>query len=128
MNGLIQQEIRYRLLKILADEPRIGQRQIAEKMGISLGVVNYCLREFAKKGLIKIHRFKSARNKVPYSYILTPRGVEEKGRVTVRFLKRKIEEYEEIKRQIALLTKEVEENGLQHLVSEEVEEAASTSA
>jgi EPS-associated MarR family transcriptional regulator len=118
MNGRIQQEIRYRLLKLLADEPRIGQRQIAEKMGISLGVVNYCLREFAKKGLIKIHRFKSARNKVPYSYILTPTGVEEKGRVTVRFLKRKIEEYEEIKRQIALLTKEVEENGLQHLVSE----------
>ena len=57
-------------------------------------------------------RFKSAKNKLPYSYMLTPQGIEEKGRITVRFLKRKLSEYEEIKHQIAALTEEVEKNGL----------------
>ena len=92
---------------------------LAKMMGISVGKVNYCISELAKKGLIKINRFKSAKNKVPYTYILTPRGIEEKATLTVRFLKRKLEEYEEIKRQIEALTEEVEENELMDLVKGE---------
>ena len=120
MNHAYEQEIRYRLLNLLADEPQLRQLDMARKMGISVGKVNFCISELAKKGLIKVNRFKSAKNKVPYSYMLTPRGIEEKGRITVRFLKRKIEEYEEIKCQIGVLTEEVEENGLQGLAESEI--------
>ena len=69
-------------------------------------------------------RFKSAKNKLPYSYMLTPRGIEEKGRITVRFLKRKLSEYEEIKHQIAVLTEEVEKNGLRNMAESEIGELA----
>jgi len=120
MNHLYEQEIHYRLLNLLADEPQLRQLDMAKKMGISVGKVNYCLSELAKKGLIKVKRFKSAKNKLPYSYMLTPRGIEEKGRITVGFLKRKLAEYEEIKRQIGALTEEVEENGLQRLAESEI--------
>ena len=112
MNHAFEQEIHYRLLNLLVDEPQLRQLDIAKKMGISVGKVNYCIAELAKKGLIKVKRFKSAKNKLPYSYMLTPQGIEEKGRITVRFLKRKLSEYEEIKHQIAALTEEVEKNGL----------------
>ena len=112
MNQSFEQEIHYRLLNLLVDEPQLRQLDIAKKMGISVGKVNYCIAELAKKGLIKVKRFKSAKNKLPYSYMLTPQGIEEKGRITVRFLKRKLSEYEEIKHQIAALTEEVEKNGL----------------
>ena len=88
---------------------------MAKKVGISVGKVNFCISELAKKGLIKVKRFKSSKDKVPYSYILTPRGIEEKARITARFLKRKLVEYEEIKRQIAVLAEEVEENGLREM-------------
>jgi EPS-associated MarR family transcriptional regulator len=107
-----EQEIRYRLLKILTQESSLTQRDMAERMGISLGKVNYCLSELAKKGLIKVHRFKSAKNKIPYTYFLTPRGLEEKARLTVKFLKRKLSEYEEIKRQIRDLVLEIEAEDL----------------
>jgi EPS-associated MarR family transcriptional regulator len=112
MNHPYEQEIRYRLLKILSQESNLTQRQMAKKMGISLGKVNYCLSELAKKGLIKVTRFKSAKNKIPYTYILTPHGLEEKARFTVSFLKRKIFEYEEIKRQVNELAREVDKEKL----------------
>jgi len=93
-------------------------------MGISVGKVNFCISELAKKGLIKVKRFKSAKNKLPYSYMLTPRGIEEKGRITVRFLKRKLAEYEELKQQIGVLTEEVEKNGLRGMAESEIGEMA----
>ncbi|RJO61818.1 MarR family EPS-associated transcriptional regulator [candidate division WS5 bacterium] len=110
MNHTYEQEIRYRLLKVLSQDPQLGQRDMAKKMGISLGKVNYCISQLAAKGLIKITRFRSAKNKIPYTYVLTPKGIEEKGRLTLRFLKRKLSEYEEIKKQIRELHCEVEEN------------------
>ena len=112
MNHSYEQEIRYRLLKVLSQEPNLGQRDMAKRMGISLGKVNYCVSELASKGWIKITRFKSAKKKIPYTYMLTPKGLQEKGKLTIRFLKRKIEEYEEIKMQIRGLHCEVEEGGL----------------
>ena len=124
MNHRYEQEIHYHLLNLLADEPQLRQLDMAKKMGISVGKVNFCISELAKKGLIKVKRFKSAKNKVPYSYMLTPRGIEEKGRIIVRFLKRKMSEYEEIKRQIAALTEEVEKKGLRGLAESELVEMA----
>ena len=124
MNHTYEQEIRYRLLNLLADEPQLRQLDMAKMMGISVGKVNFCISELAKQGLIKVKRFKSAKNRVPYSYFLTPHGIEEKGRITVRFLKRKIAEYEEIKRQIVILAEEVEKNGLRGMAESELGEIA----
>ncbi len=112
MNQHYEQEIRYRLLKVLGQDPNLGQRDMAKRMGISLGKVNYCVSELASKGWIKITRFKSAKKKIPYTYMLTPKGLEEKGRLTLRFLKRKLSEYEEIKKQIRELHYEVEQESL----------------
>ena len=112
MNHNYEQEIRYRLLKVLSQDPNLGQRDMAKRMGISLGKVNYCVSGLASKGWIKITRFKSAKKKIPYTYMLTPKGVEEKGRLTLRFLKRKLSEYEEIKKQIRELHYEVEQESL----------------
>ncbi|MFH1675081.1 MAG: MarR family EPS-associated transcriptional regulator [Pseudomonadota bacterium] len=112
MNNLYEQEIHYRLLKLVGKDRRFTQRDMAKEMGISLGKVNYCLSELAKKGLIKITRFKSAKNKVPYTYILTPKGMKEKAELTVEFLKIKISEYNEIRRQIKELSAEIEEDEL----------------
>ena len=118
MNNPHEQEIRYRLLKILTQESNLTQRDMAKEMGISLGKVNYCLSELAKRGLIEVVRFKSAKNKIPYTYILTPGGLEEKARLTANFLRRKVAEYEEIQRQIMELSREVQEdkqNGISHV-------------
>ena len=108
MNIPYEQEIRYRLLKILSQETNLTQREMAKKMGISLGKVNYCLSELTRKGFIKINRFKSSSNKMRYIYVLTPHGLEEKGRLTLSFLRTKMLEYEEIKKQIRDLSREVE--------------------
>ncbi|MBW1895860.1 MAG: MarR family EPS-associated transcriptional regulator [Deltaproteobacteria bacterium] len=110
-----EQEIRYRLLKILSRESKMTQRQMAKEMGVSLGKVNYCLSELSKIGVIKVNRFKSAKNKIPYAYVLTPKGLEERARVTVSFMKRKIAEFEEIERQIRELALEVKDENLEDL-------------
>ena len=107
MNKSYEQEIRYHLLKILAREPKLGQREMAKRMGISLGKVNFCVSELSAKGWIKITRLKNARKKIPYIYMLTPKGLEEKGKLTVRFLKRKVSEYEKIKMKINEIYHEV---------------------
>jgi EPS-associated MarR family transcriptional regulator len=112
LNNFTQQEISYRLLKLLSRGADLTQRQMAVKMEISLGKVNYCLSELAKKGLIKIKRFKASENKLQYLYHLTPRGLETKANLTVSFLKRKMAQYDEIKHQIQELTREAEEAGL----------------
>ena len=118
MNHFYEQEIRYCLLKILAEEPQLGQSEMAKKMGISLGKVNFCVSELAAKGWIKITRLKSARKKIPYIYMLTPKGLEEKGKLTVRFLKRKVSEYEEIKMQISEVYQEVKHEAVDNLDGE----------
>ena len=112
MNSDYEQEIRYRLLKVLSQNARLTQREMAKEMGISLGKVNYCLSELARKGFIKINRFKDSHNKSQYLYHLTPRGLEAKAGLTISFLKRKMLEYNEIKRQIKELAREAKEQGL----------------
>jgi len=85
---------------------------MADKMGVSLGKVNYCLSELSRKGFIKINHFKESKNKFEYLYELTPQGLEAKARLTISFLKQKMSEYNEIKKQIKELTHEVEEEKL----------------
>ena len=109
MNKLHEQQLRYSLLKILAKKPNLTQREMARKMEISLGKVNYCLSELAKKGLIKIKSFRDSGNKMRYAYLLTPRGMEEKARLTLAFLKSKMIEYKNMRREIEELAREVEE-------------------
>ena len=110
MNHFYEQEIHYKLLKLLVSETNLSQREMAKRMGISLGKTNYILTELAHKGIIKIKGFKSARYKIPYTYMLTPEGLEEKARITVKFLKRKLSEYEKIKCQIKEIANEAEKD------------------
>jgi len=112
MNHPYEQEIWYRLLKLLSRESNLTQRNMAKRMGISLGKVNYCVSELAKRGFIKMNRFKDSSNKIRYIYLLTPRGLEEKASLTLAFLRRKTLEYEETKRQIRELSAELEEENL----------------
>ena len=100
---------RYRLLKLLDEQPHLTQRELAKNMGVSLGKANYCLRALIEVGIIKVNNFKNAANKAAYLYTLTPRGIDEKTKVTHRFLKRKIAEYESILLEIDELRADVQQ-------------------
>ena len=102
----MQDEITYKLLKSIERNPSQSQRELSKSLGISLGKLNYCLRALMDKGWVKVNSFKQNPNKAGYLYLLTPSGVEQKASVTLRFLERKMVEYEEIKREIAQLQKE----------------------
>ena len=97
---VLTDEYRYRILKLLQADPHASQRRIADELGISLGRVNYCLQALMEKGLIKATNFRNSSNKRAYLYLLTPRGIEEKAIVTARFLRRKLDEYETLKREL----------------------------
>ena len=107
------QEIHLKVLRHLENDPEITQRELAKKLGISLGKANYCLKALIDKGLIKAGNFKNSNNKSAYIYLLTPKGIEEKSRITVHFLKRKIEEYEQLQVEIDQLRREAKHLGLQ---------------
>lgn len=99
---ILTEENRYQLLKLLEQNPSLNQRELAKAMGLSLGKTNYCLNALIEKGLVKVANFKRSKTKINYAYFLTPKGLDEKARVTMQFLKRKQQEYE-------LLVKELEE-------------------
>lgn len=88
------------ILRKIFKNPYATQRQLASDMEISLGKLNYVLNELRKKGLIKINNFKKNNNKTRYLYLLTPRGITEKTKLTVNFMKRKLREYDELKEEI----------------------------
>lgn len=102
------QEIHLKVLRHLEDNPDITQRELAAALGISLGKVNYCLKALIEKGWIKANNFKNSNNKSAYAYLLTPKGMDSKAQITVRFLKRKVDEYEALKQEIEQLQQEVE--------------------
>jgi EPS-associated MarR family transcriptional regulator len=103
-------EVSYRVLRILEEEPEITQRALAERLGVSLGKANYCLKALLRKGFIKARNFKNSGRKVQYVYALTPKGVQERMRVTLDFLRRKSDEFEEIKQEIERITRRLEES------------------
>lgn len=108
-NTSLQDENHLKVLRLLEDNPRMNQRDLAEALGVSLGKTNYCLKALLDKGLIKILNFRNSQNKLAYSYLLTPTGIAEKAELTKRFLKRKVAEYESLKREIETLKLEVEQ-------------------
>jgi len=95
--------IDYRLLRIISEQPEISQRNLAAELGLSLGKTNYCLKAFIARGLVKVDNFRRSDNKRAYTYLLTPKGIEEKARVTVLFFRYVESEYEMLKREVAEL-------------------------
>lgn len=88
----------FNVLRKLDKKPSITQRELSDKLGLSLGKINYCLKELRKKGLIKISNFKKNKNKINYAYLLTPKGISAKTRLTINFMKIKLKEYEDLKK------------------------------
>ena len=93
-------EEEFRVLRYINKNPETNQREIAKDLGLSLGKLNYCLQELKKKGLIKINNFKRSENKSRYLYLLTPKGIIEKTKITLAFMKRIMKEYDELKKEI----------------------------
>ncbi len=102
-----QEDLRFRVLRLLQENPEMSQRDIAAAVGISVGGVHYCLNALIEKGMVKLGNFSAAQDKRRYAYILTPKGLSEKAALTSRFLKRKMEEYETLKEEIGTLQNEI---------------------
>ena len=90
----------FETLRKVHKKPNSSQRDLAEDLGFSLGKLNYCLKALKGKGLIKINNFKKNKNKINYIYVLTPRGISEKTKLTVNFMKRKMEEYDDLQKEL----------------------------
>lgn len=104
---ILTDENRYQLLKLLEQNPNLNQRQLAQAMGISLGKTNYCINVLIENGLVKVKNFKrNSSSKMSYTYYLTPKGIDEKARTTIQFLKHKQHEYEVLAQQLEELKKE----------------------
>jgi len=102
----LNDESRYKILKLLENNPDMNQRQLAENLGISLGKTNYCLKALIEKGLIKAGEFHRSSAKSNYAYLLTPKGLEEKARVTLRFFKSKQQEFIHLQQELEVLRNE----------------------
>tara|TARA_B100000963_G_scaffold361726_1_gene399015 strand:+ start:1461 stop:1781 length:321 start_codon:yes stop_codon:yes gene_type:complete len=93
-------EIYLHILRKIQKKPELSQRELAKELGFSLGKLNYCLKELKKKGHIKIKSFKNNPKKTNYLYILTPKGISEKTKLTINFMRRKMNEYDQLKKEI----------------------------
>ena len=103
----IDPDVHFRVLHILEEEPELTQRELAQKLGISLGGVNYCLKSLIEVGHIKAGNFSKNPNKTVYLYLLTPKGIAEKAKLTAGFLKRKMIEYQALKKEIDAIQSKV---------------------
>jgi EPS-associated MarR family transcriptional regulator len=101
-------EIHYKLMRLLQSNQHLSQRDAARELGVSLGKVNYCLRALMRRGWVKAANFKNSRNKAAYMYLLTPRGIEEKASLALRFLAIKRREYEQLRAEIEQMSLESE--------------------
>ncbi|MBU6461089.1 MAG: MarR family EPS-associated transcriptional regulator [Proteobacteria bacterium] len=107
---MLTDEYRYRILKRLDANPVLSQRDLAKELGISLGWANYCLKALIGRGLVKVNNFRNSKNRSGYSYYLTPKGIEEKTKITISFLKLKILEYEALRCEIENLQREADQS------------------
>jgi len=103
----LQEDTYFRVMRLLQENPDITQRELAQRLGVSVGGLNYCLKALMEKGLVKMQNFQQSKNKFGYVYVLTPRGVAERATLTSKFLHRKMEEYEALKAEIEVLRNEV---------------------
>jgi EPS-associated MarR family transcriptional regulator len=110
---------RLELLKLLQEQPQMSQRDLAQAMGVSLGKANYCLKALMEKGLVKFGNFRRNPDKREYAYLLTAAGLEEKTRITMSFLRRKVAEYEALEKEIQQLRGELENRRIQSAVRSE---------
>jgi EPS-associated MarR family transcriptional regulator len=106
-----QEDTHFRIMRILQENPDLTQRELAEKLGMSVGGLNYCLNALIDKGLVKMQNLSNSKNKFKYVYLLTPVGIAEKVALTTRFLSRKMEEYEALKLEIDALKLQVDAPG-----------------
>ena len=88
------------VLRTIYKRPKTSQREMAKVLGFSLGKLNYCLKALKAKGLVKINNFKKNPNKINYLYVLTPKGLSQKTKLTISFMKRKMREYDELKSEL----------------------------
>jgi EPS-associated MarR family transcriptional regulator len=102
-----RESLDFELLYLIEKEPGLSQREIAERLGISLGKANYCLRALTRKGALKLGNFRASKSKLRYAYVLTPQGISQRLGMTQRFLQRKLREYERLKAQIETLEREL---------------------
>jgi len=100
----IQEDTYFRIMRILQESPDLSQRDLAAQLGMSLGGLNYCLKALMEKGFVKLENFQNSKHKFKYVYILTPAGIAQKMSMTGRFIKRKMEEYEALRKEIEALT------------------------
>lgn len=107
MTRTIDEDTRFRVMRALEGNPKLSQRELAAALGISLGVVNYCLKGLVEKGQVKVDNFRASGNKLRYAYVLTPRGMLTKARLTKSFLKRRMSEHEALRAEIEALQKEL---------------------
>jgi len=103
----IQEDTYFRVMRLLQDNPDMTQRELAEKLGVSVGALNYCLKALIGKGWVKVQNFSQSKNKFGYVYLLTPGGIAQKAAITSHFLKRKMDEYDALKAEIAALQLEM---------------------
>ena len=103
-----KQELEYRVLRWLEKNPNITQRQLAKELGVSLGKTHYLISSLIEVGWVKLDNFKRSDNKMGYMYLLTPKGVNEKAKITKTFLVRKENEYQQLKHEIEQLKSEVQ--------------------
>ena len=108
---MLDDATRYQLLTLLQENPQLSQRDLADRIGVSLGKTNYCLKALISMGWVKIHNFRNSSNKSAYLYKLTPAGLTEKIQVTKRFLAHKVQEHAELTDDIERLRREVESQG-----------------
>ena len=101
MNSLKKiDEKHFEILRKISKKPKSSQRELAKKLGFSLGKLNYCLKALKIKGFVKMKDFEKNPNKINYIYVLTPKGIAEKTKLTINFMKRKMKEYDELKKEI----------------------------
>jgi|ERR1035437_3198323 EPS-associated MarR family transcriptional regulator len=108
----LETEESLKLLREIDADPQLTQRELSSRLGLSLGKINFLIKAMIEKGFIKADNFKNSKNKIAYFYLLTPMGIEEKAKITYRFLKRKIEEYEKLEAEIQQLEEEVNSTNL----------------
>ncbi len=109
---MLDETTHYGLLKTLEENPGLSQRDLAKRLGVSLGKINFCLNALVAKGSLKINNFRNSQNKLAYAYLLTPQGVESRARMTVEFLQYKVQEYERLKKEIEQLQLDAEQQNL----------------
>ena len=90
----------FNVLRKINNKPQSSQRELAEELGFSLGKLNYCLKALQEKGLVKIENFKKNPKKINYFYVLTPKGISAKTKLTINFMKLKMQEFYELKKEI----------------------------